>query len=309
MIEDELVQVEGYAPEPPQQVEVFLAKIGPHDDAMISYQGVIRQRGKYRFGPLTATTAFPLGMMRNTRVDTLVTTIVVMPRLGNMTPAWRRLIQLDRSGFASSRRQHGLLEGDFYGLREWRTGDPKQWIHWRSSAKQGELVVRQFEKQNQQDFILIVDAWLPAEPSQEDTDRTERIISMAATAIRDLAVIGGCQLQLVTCGRNKNSIVGNVSQAFVVQAMHDLAVLIPTSNHPLDDTLAEVLRSSKPASRIVLLSSRDVDLADTERFPRTWNDSRLRVEMGRVRTISAWRGEDANYFHLPPWRDKLEAEA
>ncbi|GAA4438758.1 DUF58 domain-containing protein [Bremerella cremea] len=299
VIEDQLFQVEGYEPEPPQDVEVFFAKIGNKDEAMISYKAVIRKRGKYQLGPLSATTAFPLGLMRSTRTDTVVSTIVVMPRLGAMLPAWRRLVQQEKSGFASSRRQHGLLEGDFYGLREWRSGDPKQWIHWRSSAKQGELVVRQFEKQNQQDFVLVIDVWIPDEPSAEDKQRAERIISMAATAIRELAVVGGCQLQLVTCGEGCETTVGNVSQAFVAQAMHDLAILVPTSEHPIGETIAECLRTSRPGARIILLTTRKSDLSDTDQFAPVWNDAKLRSELGRIKTVSAGRGEDAMYFHLP----------
>lgn len=309
VIEDKLIQVEGYDPEPAQEVDVFFAKIGNKDEAAISYKAVIRKRGKYQLGPLSATTAFPLGLMRSTRLDTLVTTIVVMPRLGQMTPAWRRMIQQEKSGFASSRRQHGLLEGDFYGLREWRNGDPKQWIHWRSSAKQGELVVRQFEKQNQQDFVLIVDAWLPESPTEEDKDRAERIISMAATAVRELAVVGGCQLQLISCGESTESIVGNVSQAFVVQAMHDLAVLVPSSQLDIGSTMANCLRTSRPGARVILLTTRKTDLSDTEAFAAVWNDSKLRSELGRVKTVSAGRGDDGMFFHMPTPRNIKKSES
>ncbi|PQO29676.1 DUF58 domain-containing protein [Bremerella cremea] len=299
VIEDQLVQTAGVDPEPPKKVEVFFAKVAKQGESTLTYKAVIRKRGKYQLGPLTASTAFPLGLMRNTRPDPVVSTVVVMPRLGSMTPAWRRMIQQEQSGFSSSRRQHGLLEGDFYGLREWRSGDPKQWIHWRSSAKQGELVVRQFEKQNQQDFVLLVDAWIPKEPTQEDKDRAERIISMAATAVRDLAGVGGCHLQMICCGAQLETIVGTVSQAYVVQAMHDLAVQVPTHKHPIGETLRDTLKTSKPGSRIVMLTTRDIDLSDTEVFSRIWNDPKLRTDLGRVRTISAGRDEDNQFFHLP----------
>ncbi len=299
VIEDKLEQIAGFEPEPPQHVDVFFAKIGSRDEAVISYKAVIRKRGKYNVGPLSATTAFPLGLMRSTRTDTAVTSIVVMPRLGHMTPAWRRIIQQEKSGFASSRRQHGLLEGDFYGLREFRNGDPKQWIHWRSSAKQGELVVRQFEKQNQQDFVLVIDAWLPDLATAEDKQRAETVISMAATAVRELALVGGCQLQLVCCGEESETIVGNVSQAYVAQAMHDLAVLVPTNDLDIGEAMANALRTSRPGSRVVLLTTRNTDLSDTEVFAAVWNDSKLRSELGRVKTVAAGRGDVEMFFHLP----------
>ena len=57
-------------------------------------------------------------------------------------------------------RRHGT-EGDFYGVREWRSGDSRRWIHWRSSARSGELVVRQFEQPRNRDVAVLLDLWQP----------------------------------------------------------------------------------------------------------------------------------------------------
>jgi len=299
VVKDYLQQVEGFEPEPAHQVDVFFAKIAAHREAVSSYKAVISKRGKYRLGPLSSSTAFPLGMMRNTRLENIHSEFVVMPRQGVLTPAWRRLIQIDKTGFASSRRRHGLLEGDFYGLREWRSGDPKQWVHWRSSAKQGELVVRQFEKQNLQDFVLIVDAWIPAEPTDEDKQQVERMISMAATVIRDLAAIGGSHVQLVCSGMKIAEVSGNVSQSYFARAMELLAVLVPTSQERTGHILASTLETSKPGAKVILLSTRDAELSNTELFSEVWNQPRLRSELSRVTPVWGGRNEDEAFFHIP----------
>jgi len=298
VLEDSLKQVEGPSPEDPENVEVFFAKVPRKAEAAITYRIAINKRGKYRFGPLTASTAFPLGLMRSVRAEQLFSDVIVTPRLGTMTPAWRRLIQQEQSGFASSRRQHGLLEGDFYGLREWRHGDPKQWIHWRSSAKQGELVVRQFEKQSQQDFALIVDAWLPEKPQDEDRQAAERMISMAATIVRDLAAIGGCHLQLHGCAKQQHEVIGDVSQAFVLQAMSSLAVMMPSPRANIGGVLNNVLQKSKPGLKVIVLTTRDIQLSDSEVFVDIWNNVKMRAELGRVNVISAARREDDAYFFI-----------
>jgi len=300
---DQIEQIQGYELESAHSVDVFFAKIKARGDAASSYKAVITKRGRYRLGPLTSSTAFPLGMMRNTRIESIYTEFVVMPRQGTLTPAWRRLIQLNKTGFASSRRRHGLLEGDFYGLREWRSGDPKQWIHWRSSAKQGELVVRQFEKQNLLDFVLIVDAWIPAEATDEEKQRMERVISFAATAIRDLAAIGGSHVQLVCAGETVEEIAGNVSQSYFARAMELLAMMVPTRGDQIGSVLASTLRTSKPGSRVILLSSRSADISDSELFSTIWNDSKQRTELARVVSVWCGKGEDKPLFHLPQEED------
>lgn len=307
VVKDEIKQIEGAFADEPQKVETFFARIPRHDETHSNYRGVIHHRGKYRVGPLTVTTAFPLGMMRNTRIENVIDQMVVTPRIGMMTPAWRRLIQMEKTGFSSSRRRHGLLEGDFYGLRDWRQGDSKQWIHWRSSAKRGQLVVQQFEKQNQQDFALFVEANVPKNPSREDFEALERIISMAATAVQDLATIGGCHLQLICRGQKTNTVVGNVNQAFMVQALTNLAVLTMTHQEGFEAALVECLRTAKPSTRIIVLSGTTIDLTDTSRFEKLWRDTQLRAELGRIKTISAESGEIDTYFHLPPL-PKVEEE-
>ena len=35
------------------------------------------------------------------------------------------------------------------------------WIHWRTSARRGELMVKEFEQQNEQDLAILIDPWLP----------------------------------------------------------------------------------------------------------------------------------------------------
>ncbi|MEX0793677.1 MAG: DUF58 domain-containing protein [Pirellulaceae bacterium] len=300
VVRDEIEQIEGAFTDEPQQVETFFARISRRDETHSNYRGVIHHRGKYRIGPLTVTTAFPLGMMRSTRIENVIDHLVVTPRIGMMTPAWRRLIQMDKTGFSSSRRRHGLLEGDFYGLRDWRNGDSKQWIHWRSSAKRGQLVVRQFEKQNQQDFALFVEAKVPRDPTPADLAALEQTISMAATAVQDLAAIGGCHLQLVCRGEKTNSVAGNVNQAFMVQALTNLAVLTKTHQDGFENALVECLLTAKPSTRIIVLSGATIDLTDTSRFEKLWRDTQLRAELGRIKTISAESGEIDTYFHLPP---------
>ena len=49
------------------------------------------------------------------------------------------------------------MEGDFYGVRPWRQGDSRRWIHWRTAARTGALAVRQFEQPRNRDVVLLLE--------------------------------------------------------------------------------------------------------------------------------------------------------
>ncbi|WP_186767827.1 DUF58 domain-containing protein [Blastopirellula retiformator] len=278
-----------------RDVEVFFARVRNSTPETSTYRARVQHRGRYRLGPLEVSTAFPLGLIRNTLRLGDTDDLVVYPRIGRLTPIWRRMIQDDRSGYAASRRTHGMHEGDFYGLREWRTGDPKQWIHWRTTAKRNQLVVRQFEKQSEQDVTIIVDAWVSPRSTAAEEASVERIVSMAASVVADLSAVGGCQMYLACAGAKSKNLHGSVSQAFVHEAMTMLAEVTPATHDAIDRALLEALRVGR-TGKVVILSSRKLELSDTNTFQQVWNDHTVRSEIGRVMYLSDARGELENLF-------------
>ncbi len=100
--------------------------------------------------------AFRSGWYGRSQVVDDCPTLLVGPRLGRLTQRWLQIVDSRLQGSHSEGRRQGLLEGDYYGLREWRPGDSQRWIHWRTSAKLGELAVRQFEQQRSRDLILVL---------------------------------------------------------------------------------------------------------------------------------------------------------
>src|SRR5204863_4021232 len=91
--------------------------------------------------------------------------IIVLPRLGRLHRGRLRRF-LARSSLTVSRslqhpRRHPSAQAEFHGLRAFRSGDSPRWIHWRTSARCGELMVREFEDVPSDNLILVVDPSLP----------------------------------------------------------------------------------------------------------------------------------------------------
>ena len=82
----------------------------------------------------------PLGFFRFRRKGVDGEIGLVLPRFMSMTarPQAREL----EASVSAPRAGSGM---ELFGVREYRAGDPLRRIHWRSSARLGELVVREYE--------------------------------------------------------------------------------------------------------------------------------------------------------------------
>jgi hypothetical protein len=128
----------------------------------------LQRRGRVTWPALRLSTGYPFGLFRRTvRIATGDETIV-LPRLGRLHRGrLRRLLQHRPRLFHATqrpRRRHPVAQTDFYGLREFRPGDSPRWIHWRTTARIGELMVREFEEPPLDNLTVIVDPWLPDQP-------------------------------------------------------------------------------------------------------------------------------------------------
>lgn len=262
------------------------------------YRWQFPRRGTYRFGPLELSTRVPLGLLRNTVRFDYPESLTVYPRLGRLQPAWNRWQHTASQGAGRVARGQDQHEGDFYGMRDWRSGDSRQRIHWRTSARRQSLVVRQFEQQRREDVTLVLDLWQPARPSQEDRARVEQAVSMAATIIAEQCNRGSRQLRMAVADGKTAPIAGPASQPVLHEALRTLAVVEAATNDHLPGTLQLALRAAQPGTSVIVISTRPVDLAETSRFASLWNDSKLRRWLARVHVADASSPQWDDYFAM-----------
>ncbi|MHC4180332.1 MAG: DUF58 domain-containing protein, partial [Planctomycetota bacterium] len=223
-----------------RQKPIRPAMLVPHVPAGQSRKGVYRgrltQRGRYRLGPLRLSSRFPFGLLSRTITLGQTDTLTVFPRLGRLTRRWVARHQESIAGTNRRERRHGT-EGDFYGVRQWRTGDSRRWIHWRSSARLGDLAVCQFEQPRNRDLAVLVDLWQPERPGPQHRENVELAVSFVATVVTDLCRKGSSNLLLGTTGSPPQCIGGPASVALLQDVMERLAVVEARS----EDRLPELL--------------------------------------------------------------------
>jgi uncharacterized protein (DUF58 family) len=260
------------------------------------YRGRLPQRGRYRLGPMRVSTRFPFGLFERRVTIDQTDTLTVFPRLGRLTRAW---ITRDLEAFEGRRRRpqrHGRTTGEFYGVREWSTGDSPRWVHWRSSARHGTLVVRQFERQRNRDVAVLVDLWQPGAPKPEDLENVELAVSFAATVVADLCRKGGANVLIGTTGREPECLGGPASVALLQSAMERLAVAEASSEDRLPALLEHALGQMEPGDRVMVISTRRNDWGDRRRFPMLWIDSARRAIARQMRPVCTADDELAEYF-------------
>lgn len=163
----------------------LFTRIGRRSSRESLYQLVLGRRGKYRFGPLQVMSRFPMGLVERAVVLEDYADLIVYPRIGRVirTEADNRAQQADLVHQPLARR--GAHDDEYHALREFRPGDSARAIHWKTSARRSELMVREFEQQRRTDLTLFVDAGLPASPTSLDRQKLELAFSVAATMLVD----------------------------------------------------------------------------------------------------------------------------
>jgi uncharacterized protein (DUF58 family) len=225
-----------------------------------AYQLMLPRRGRYRFGPLLVSTRFPLGLVKATAWLPQYRRMIVGPRLGQLTSQWLELIDSRRFGRHQAQYRQGPIDGDYYGLREWRAGDSKRWIHWRTAAKLGQLAVRQFEQQQDRDLALILDLWAPEVPSDEQRGRVELAVSLAATVIDQMTRRARSHLTVGFATQPMRTWSGRATAVFGRQMMERLAMAQPSNGDSLAELVSGVVLRMPAGARVLVVSTRGDEL-------------------------------------------------
>jgi uncharacterized protein (DUF58 family) len=280
----------------PLEPVLFFPYVAARRSRTIAYRVRLPQRGRYRFAATAISTGYPFGFCRRRAIIGQEETLLVLPRLGRLMPRW---LARHHQAFEGNRRRehrHGRISGEFYGVRPWRSGDSRRSIHWRSSARRGALVVRQFEQHRNRDVALVVDLWQPARPTAESRENVELAVSFAATVVADTCRRGGGSLLVGTTLAPARPVRGPASGALMQSVIESLAVAEASSEDRLGELIQAVLASIEPGTELVLVTTRAIDPTAPDLFPGLAGNPAWRVMAPRIRLINTAEAGLADYF-------------
>ncbi|MFE3447920.1 DUF58 domain-containing protein [Nonomuraea sp. NPDC059194] len=152
-------------------------------------------RGRYTIGPLSVRITDPFGLVELTRSFSIADTLVVTPHVVALPHV--RLSGEWMGGGDSRTRSVAAAGDDDVAPREYRQGDDLRRVHWRSTARHGELMVRREEQQWQSRGALLLDTRRHAHRGEGPRSSFEVAVSAAASIGLHLAR-EGLGLRLVT---------------------------------------------------------------------------------------------------------------
>lgn len=154
--------------------------------ATATYRVICRPRGVYKVGPSRVTAADPLGLAELPAPDGPVDQLVVYPAVEPLEGF--PVVRGQDPSMAASRPEHSQRGGeDFYTLREYQRGDDLRRVHWPSSARKNQLMIRQMETPWQSRALVLLDV---RSQVYESDEAFETAVSGAASAVTHLVKSG-----------------------------------------------------------------------------------------------------------------------
>ena len=185
--------------------ETALPRLTPRAEAEVRVRGLAYRRGTLRLERTSIARADPLGLVRSLTRIAQPGNLIVLPRRYSLP-------QLSLPG--ARRYQHGGVtlassvgeSEEFMSLRDYRPGDPLQRIHWKSFARSGKPVVKEYQDEFFERHALVLDTF-----TDRDGAVFEEAISLAASfactldtqeSLLDLMFVGS-QSYCYTAGRGQ----------------------------------------------------------------------------------------------------------
>jgi|tagenome__1003787_1003787.scaffolds.fasta_scaffold20969886_2 uncharacterized protein (DUF58 family) len=165
-----------------------LPGLEPGERRAISYPVRSDLRGRFAVGPLSLTLTDPFGMAEHRRSFTSRDVLVVTPPVVALPP-----VSLTGDWTGSGDTRPRALSGggeDDVTTREYRQGDDLRRVHWRSTARRGELMVRREEQPWQSRATLVLDRRRAAYHGQGATSSFEWAVSAVASVAAHLVERG-----------------------------------------------------------------------------------------------------------------------
>lgn len=210
------------------------------------------KRGLYEWGPVRLVATDPFGLFRRVKYFGGAQQILVFPPVVDLPRFVAPPANLPGEG--RFRRRTHYITPNASGIREYLPGDAYSRIHWRSTARTGELMVKTFELDPASDIYIVLDLErrIAAGSGEESTE--EYAVRVAASIARHYLVANrsvgyisfGDRLQVLEPERGQNQLT---------RIFETLATVQATGDAPLGNILQEEQRRFGRHTTLVVITS------------------------------------------------------
>lgn len=225
------------------------------ESVVATYQIVCRPRGVYTVGPAQLLLHDPLRFARRRSTVGASDRLVVYPEIEQLEGF--PVVRGRDPALHASRPEFSHRGGeDFFTIREYRTGDDLRRVHWPTSAKRDQLMIRQLETPWQSQALILLDT---------------RAKAYASPAAFEKAVKGAASVMSHLYGSGFEATIwtGGVEMGLgepYAKIMETLAVVRPSPSFDLVSSAARLQKTGRGGALILVTGQPDDDLLSAQRL-------------------------------------------
>lgn len=236
----------------------------PLENCVNSYQATFPTRGVYRVGPAIVSTQFPLPLVKCWFRTQQLYDIHVAPPAGQLLPGWLSQLNKTENCFENRSSQRGANEDEFFAIRSWQSGDSLKRIHWRSTAKTGIPMVRQFESHSPDAVFIAADLYADQNKIsnsmelESESQICENILSLLSTLLLQWRGNRGQHLVVGIADDEATTHVANPDSEFAKQLHERLATAQPCQNPAITSLVDDCFANFSGSEKLLIISSRPI---------------------------------------------------
>ena len=284
------------------------ARVNPGTPVVGRYEVLCRPRGVYRVGPASVVLRDPLAMAEAGGSSGRVDRLVVYPATENLEGL--PIVRGQDPTMNTSRSSFSPTGGDdFFTLREYQHGDDLRRVHWPSSAKRDDLMIRQLETPWQSQALIVLN---PRSKSCQTGEAFEQAVRAASSAVRHLYHAGFSPTLWLGPGA---STTVRSPEAYAI-AMESLAVADTSGIVSLPALIGRLARGGLAGGALIFITGPpdDQDLAALRILSRDYlrsvvmavaqDENEAIIRLRRVGAITVLTRPGAAW--APAWREAME---
>jgi uncharacterized protein (DUF58 family) len=224
-------------------------------DVEAGYRIPTDRRGRHLVGPTLLTLADPCGLVRRTWAVSGTSEVIVRPRVHEVLPPRRG------GGGEPAERTTGpripVVEalGEFLALRDYEPGDDPRRVHWRSTARRGDLLVRVDDAPAPGRAVILFDVRAAVYDAESFETAVEAVASIAASLDRTHQAV-----EVVT---SAGETIRRPGRSVLDAVLDRLAVIEPDEADHLDVLTAALRRRYGVGGVVVATGAADPIIIDT----------------------------------------------
>jgi uncharacterized protein (DUF58 family) len=236
----------------------YVSSVGPRQRIAWRAKTVCRARGRYKLGPVTATTGDPLGLFSRQLVLAPERSLLVLPPVLPLSQFALYTGALPGRGRGAQRSLQTTT--NVVTVRNYVPGDPLTRIHWPSTARLGQFMVKEFDLDPTIDVVLLLDLDRDAQAGIGDSSTEEYGVTIAASVAAYLLRQQELAVGLATNGSLQASLPLDRGERQLDRILELLAIVHPLRPIRLTEALAaEETRLARNTVLIIITASGALD--------------------------------------------------